>query len=113
MPNISADVLRAQCAELRQQLQDLGVDRDRWRDQAKAILAMLPDKLEKARQGGMREAYTRVLSWKDCVPTRATRELVALGVDPGEAECKWCAGRGYIRAVCPACRCGLPDEEGT
>ena len=120
MPNISADVLRAQCAELRQQLQGLGVDRDRWRDQAKAIVTMLPERLEHARQGGKQEAFLSLLKWcqrhnVDTVPARIHRELVGLGarLATSAGECKWCDNRGYIQAICPACRCGLPEEEGT
>jgi hypothetical protein len=116
-PNITTDVLRAQCAELRQQMQAVGLDRDKWRDQSKAILTMLPDRLEKARQNGLREAYTRILTWAeryggDTVASRTQQELALLGDSPeAPTACKWCVGRGYIQAVCPACRCGLPDEE--
>jgi seryl-tRNA synthetase len=125
-PNITTDVLRAQCAELRQQMQALAQERDRWREQAKAMLAMLPDRLENTYRNGMREAYSRILHWQQCygtdtVASRTSQELAALVDRPelaaAKQACDWCLGRGYIfrddrKVVCPACRCGLPAEEG-
>jgi hypothetical protein len=121
-PNITTDVLRAQCAELRQQMQALALERDRWRDQAKEMLALLPNYLERSCQTGRREAYTSMLAWcqrhgDDSVGARIQRELTGMGVLPApKSGCEWCLGRGYVHKgqksiICPACRCGLPGKE--